>query len=229
MPNWCNNSIEIVGPRDKIKALWEQAIKEEDQGGGLLRGMRPEPNYDEVDVLPTFPGIVGNNEPVDKGQSWWDWRVQNWGTKWEVGVEGLEFEQDEDGNYDNGGKGPHARITGGFTSAWSPPVTAFAFYAEQNPDVRMKLDYYESAMCFVGRAEFEDGEMLYDDCFEFSGYTSKDIRDFIGDEIDDFWGISESMAEWEEENGESPDELEEFLEEGAEVKGLNKPEPIKFD
>lgn len=228
MPNWCNNSISIVGPREKIRVLWEQAKKDEEQGGGLLRGLRPEPNYDEIDVLPTFPGIVGNNEPVAKGQSWWDWRVQNWGTKWEVSVEGLEYEEDVDGNYDNGGKGPYARITGWFDSAWSPPVNAFDFYANENPDVNMTLDYYESGMCFVGRAEFADGEMLYDDCIEFSGHDSRTVRDVIGEEMDDLWNISESMAEWEEENRDE-DDLEEFVIEGGKVKNLPKINPMDFE
>ena len=199
MPNWCNNSIEIVGPRDKIQALWE-ASKGEDKG--LLSAMRPEPNYEEVDVLPTFPKIVGNSEPVAKNQSWWDWRVQNWGTKWEISPEGLEYERDEDGNYDNGGLGPHARITGWFDSAWSPPIDALAFYAEANPDVRIRIDYNETGMCFVGCAEWEEGECQFDDYHDYSGFDSKTVRDAIGAEMDDMWNISESMAEWEEENEE---------------------------
>lgn len=203
MPNWCNNSIEIVGPRDKIRALWEQARKDEEQGGGLLRGMRPEPNYDEVEVLPTFPGIVGNNDPVKKESAWWDWRVQNWGTKWEVGCEGLEYEQDEDGNYDNGGKGPYARITGWFDSAWSPPVDACAFYAEQNPDVRITLDYNEPGMAFVGQVKFEDGEMSNEEHYDYGDCDSKTVRDAIGPEMDDMWAISETMAEYEDENEEN--------------------------
>ena len=42
MPNWCNNSIEIVGPREKIRALWDQARKEGEEGG-LLQAMHPMP------------------------------------------------------------------------------------------------------------------------------------------------------------------------------------------
>jgi len=83
MPNWCNNYAEIHGPKATIKALHDAIINE----GKFFGHMRPEPNYEEVDVYPTFPGIKGNNDPVEKSQSWWDWRVQNWGTKWELGDE----------------------------------------------------------------------------------------------------------------------------------------------
>lgn len=188
MPNWCNNSIEIVGPRDKIRALWDEAMKGEEADGGLLQGLRP------------MPAELKNTTSPSDGANWYDWRVNNWGTKWEVGIEGLEFEQDEDGNYDNGGAGPHARITGWFDSAWAPPVTACEAYAEENPDVRITLDYHEPGMAFVGRAVFEDGDLVDDHYVEYSEFDSLTVRDAIGEELDDFWAISENMAEYEEEN-----------------------------
>ena len=197
MPNWCNNSIEIVGPRDKIRALWAQAQKDEESGGGLLRGLRPEPKYEEVAVDSEYAAMP----------DWYNWRVSNWGTKWEISTEGLEFEEDEDGNYDNGGLGPHARITGWFDSAWAPPIQACAAYAEANPDVRIMLDYHEPGMCFVGRAVCEDGD-LTDDYYEYSGYNSTTVRDAIGEELDDFWNISKQMAEWEADNAEINEENE---------------------
>jgi hypothetical protein len=215
MPNWCSNSIEIVGPRDKIRALWAQAQKDENEGGGLLRGLRSEPNYDETPVAKAYPEIGAQyaktdeereaalkNEPTIRSDSWWDWRVTNWGTKWEVSTEGLEFEQDEDGNFTNATGEPYARITGWFDSAWSPPMTACGFYAEANPDVRITLDYHEPGMAFVGRAVYDEGEQTEDDYCDYSGYDSKTVRDAIGAEMDDMWAISENMAEWEAENQE---------------------------
>lgn len=187
MPNWCSNSIEIVGPRDKIKALWEQAQKDDAAGGGLLQGMHPMPKFEE-DGDATMP-------------NWWNWRVENWGTKWEIGLEGLEFEADQDGNYDNGGLGPMARITGWFDSAWAPPVGACIAYGEENPDVRITLDYNEPGMVFVGQLTVEDG--VSDDVYyEYGDATSENVRDLIGPDMDDMWNISESMAEWEDENNE---------------------------
>jgi hypothetical protein len=43
------------------------------------------------------------------------------------------------------------------------------------------------------------------------------VRDVIGDELDDFWGISESMAEYESENEE---ELTQWIRDGAEKREL---------
>jgi hypothetical protein len=57
--------------------------------------------------------------------------------------------------------------------------------------------YYEPGMQFVGK--WTDGD---DDCYEYGDYDSTTVRDYIGEELDDYFGISESMAEWEAENAE---------------------------
>jgi hypothetical protein len=57
--------------------------------------------------------------------------------------------------------------------------------------------YYEPGMCFVGK--WDNG---IDEYYEYSGATSETVREMIGAELDDYFAISESMAEWEEENAE---------------------------
>jgi hypothetical protein len=54
--------------------------------------------------------------------------------------------------------------------------------------------YYEPGMCFVGK--WENG---CDDYYEYGGETSATVREAIGEELDDYFGISEDMAMWEEE------------------------------
>jgi hypothetical protein len=211
MPNWCNNSIEIVGPRDKIRAVWE-AAKQENKG--LLNALRPMP--EGLDIVAGRVGPEGSPEQVELelreaenlakhgARNWYDWSVSNWGTKWEISLEGLEYEEDEDGNYDNGGKGPHARITGWFDSAWAPPVTAFAHYGSQNEDVKITLDYNEPGMAFVGRYTIENGEED-DEYYDYGEFDSKTVRAAIGSEMDDFWNISEQMAEYEADMADEED------------------------
>jgi hypothetical protein len=206
MPNWCNNSIEIVGPREKIRAVWTAAQAE---GKGLLNALRPMP--EGLDIVAGRVGAEGEPEQVELerreqenlerhgARNWYDWAVSNWGTKWEVSAEGLEFEEDQDGNYDNGGLGPHARITGWFDSAWAPPTNAIAHFCEANPDVRATIDYYEPGMCFVGRMVADNGEVEEDDCVDYSNATSKTIRSTVGDEMCEMWNLEEELANYEEE------------------------------
>ena len=180
MPNWCNNSITITGPKDKITALYNEAIKDADNETGLLNAMMPMPKELEGTTAPS------------EGPNWYDWRVSNWSTKWDVSSEGFDdaFTDNGDGT---------ASFEGWFDSAWAPPIGACAHYAEQNPDVSITLDYHEPGMCFVGQALFENGETMQDDCIDYSGANSKTVRDVIGEEYDDNWNISEQMAEWDEE------------------------------
>jgi hypothetical protein len=47
-----------------------------------------------------------------------------------------------------------------------------------------------------------DGE---DECFEYGGQTSETVRDYIGEELDDYFGISEEMAQYEDEENQEID------------------------
>lgn len=201
MPNWCNNSIEIVGPRDKIRAIWETAQKDEEAEGGLLQALHPMPSGLIGETAPAPEDIAQINLEKFGATDWYNWRVNNWGTKWEISLEGLEYEEDADGNFDNGTGQPYARITGWFDSAWAPPVGAMSHYGADNEDVKITLDYNETGMMFVGRYTIENGEEddLYCDYCECDSTT---VRAAIGDEMDDFWNISEQMAEWEADEEE---------------------------
>jgi hypothetical protein len=66
-------------------------------------------------------------------------------------------------------------------------------------------------MCFVGK--YEDG---IDDYHEYSSENSKTVRDAIGEELDDFFGISEAMEEYEEDE----EDLTRWIKDGSEKRSL---------
>jgi hypothetical protein len=78
------------------------------------------------------------------------------------------------------------------------------------------LYYYEPGMGFCGK--WHDGD---DEYIEYSDETSETVRAAIGDELDDMFGISESMADYEAENEEEEEELTEWIKEGIESKNEN--------
>lgn len=206
MPNWCNNYAEIYGPKATIKAL-HNAMTREDKPA-FFGYMRPEPNYDEVVVLPTFPGIKGNNDPVSKESAWWDWRVQNWGTKWELGDDEMRhnFTYEEDTT-------DYAVIKGGFDTAWSPACDAFQFFADSNTGVQVTVYYYEPGMGFCGIYDTDGG----DDYYDITGQNSESVKDLIPEILDETFGISECMAEYEESE---KDDVQVWYEDGVEKRGL---------
>src|SRR5210317_606601 len=183
MPNWCSNSITIQGPTETIKQLWEDAHA--DMGNnterGLLDAMFPMPR----ELQGTVKGSNGD------AVNWYDWRVNNWGTKWDIDTEGLEFTDNGDGT---------ASISGWFDSAWAPPLTAYETFCEDMDGVYIEASYHEGGMDFGGFWDSETGEEHMDGIQE----TWEQYKDNLDDapslfkRIDEEYGLSDQYAEWEE-------------------------------
>lgn len=78
---------------------------------------------------------------------------------------------------------------------WATTIGVYAALVDNGYDV---VAYYnEPGMVFCGK--YDNGD---DDCYEYGGETSATVRDVIGDELDDYFAISEQMAEYEEEEKE---------------------------
>ena len=122
--------------------------------------------------------------------NWYDFCVNEWGTKWDVGGNGQEAQD----------------IPGGlmltFDSAWSPPIDAFNTLVETQ-GFSIRSMYYEPGMAFAGI--WEDGD---DDYYEYGGMNSTEIAEALPEVLDEAFGISESVAEWEAENEEEENENE---------------------
>jgi len=87
-----------------------------------------------------------------------------------------------------------------------PPIAVCEALIEQGFEVT--LYYYEPGMAYVGK--WEDG---CDDLYEYGGEKADTVRAAIGDELDDMFDISGSMAEYEEVYEE--EELTEWIKDGA--------------
>ena len=152
MPNWCNNSINISGSTETIKAIWDEANKED---SGLLNAMKPMPKELEGTTSPTpqegQAGYKGPQPKVDGHDNWYSWRNENWGTKWDIDPrEGLEFTDNGDGT---------AQISGWFESAWAPPIQAYDTFLDDMDGCSLTADYHEPGMDFAGI--YDNGDDQY--------------------------------------------------------------------
>jgi len=204
MPNWCNNGVTIThSDPAKIAALADAMA-----AGKFLGHIVPVPEA----LTETMAGSYGDDakqallerktaENVEKYGfgNWYDFCVARWGTKWDVDCNGT-ISLSEDG----------LTVNASFDSAWAPPCAVYEAMVEDGYDV--VAYYYEPGMAFVGK--WDNG---VDECYEYSGYNSNTVRDAIGEELDDYFGISGEMAQYEEEN---MDEVQEWYEDGVEKKGL---------
>ena len=188
MPNWCNNYLELEHDDPEMITRAKKAFAE----GKLLEEFCPVP-----ESLHIVAGRVGDGDEQKKLEedtarniathgygNWYDYCVNEWGTKWDVGGEGDQATQ----------VGP-TDLRMNFDSAWAPPVPAMEKF--QDLGFKVKLVYWESGMCFCGLFD-ENG----DDYYDYSDMTADELEAEINPEIDECMGIVENLRTWEEENAE---------------------------
>ena len=188
MPNWCNNYLELEHDDPEMITRAKKAFAE----GKLLEEFCPVP-----ESLHIVAGRVGDGDEQKKLEedtarniathgygNWYDYCVNEWGTKWDVGGEGDQATQ----------VGP-TDLRMNFDSAWAPPIAAMDKF--QDLGFKVKLIYWESGMCFCGLFD-ENG----DDYYDYSDMTADELEAEINPEIDECMGIVENLRTWEEENAE---------------------------
>jgi hypothetical protein len=210
MPNWCNNSVEIY---HEDPAMIER-VRTAFNDGRLLAEFIPIPQS-----LRIVAGCVGDpdeqkkleedtarNREVHGYGNWYDYCVNEWGTKWDVGADGNPA-QDIPGG-----------LMLGFESAWAPPCGAYEKLTEQG--FRIRAMYFEPGMAFAG--VWEDG---FDDYYEYGGMSSTEIAETLPAELDEAFCISEDVAQWEAENAEDEENIDIDLDGG--VSAVNEQEQQK--
>ena len=199
MPNWCDNQVTITGPNSVIDKI-EKIVKEEKEENGLLNFFHPMPKELEGTTSPS--SASDKPQPMIEGfDNWYDWRVENWGTKWELcefyGVDRQHLNDSLD----------ESTISFAFSSAWAPPIGAYEQFLADNENCSLKAYYYEGGCDFMG--EWDNGS---DDCYAPSDYKSTDDfwQDGIGSTLDDIFNITESMAEYEAEQEAEKEDVHEY-------------------
>jgi hypothetical protein len=171
--------------------------------GEFLQEFIPVPK----DLTDTVSGFVGEDKQAAHEaqmkrnlelygyKDWYDFCVGEWGTKWDCGEQGCADIRPD-------GKMLHAS----FDTAWAPPVNAYVKLEELG--FKVNAMYYESGMAFAGA--YGDGN---DEEISLEGMSADDVENQYP-EIDEAFGISESMREYEEEE-RMDEELYRFVKEGG--------------
>jgi hypothetical protein len=206
MPNWCNNFVGIRGPKEGLQKLKEAYDNQE-----FCNAVIPVPQS----LKDTVAGSLGDPEEQKKLEAqtqqniaehgygnWYDFCVNRWGTKWDIGGDG-GADLEDDGTC----------LTISFDSAWAPPTGVYEALTDQGYVV--EACYYESGMGFCGMYTSEYG----DDSYDISEMSADEIADTIPAELDDCMGITEGIREYEAMN-EADEELYNWVKDGAEKRGL---------
>lgn len=141
MPNWCLNHLTISHPDTDRVDRFESAYMRSD----VCETFLPEPKDDEGKPI---VGADYDENGNFKMPDWYNWRIANWGCKWDWGYDtdrGLQPTRVEN------------EVTVRFDTAWSPPLGLYECLNALGYSVQAY--YFEPGMCFAG--DWIDGEDTY--------------------------------------------------------------------
>lgn len=164
MPNWCENHVRITGNKDTIQKLIDAKLSLEQLLPIPKELQYPENYLTDENVRVEFEKQKKVNLEKHGSEYWYDWCLENWGTKWDIDLHTIETMDDE--------------IYAVFSTAWSPPIEAMKALVKQNKDLEIDMKYIETGMGFVGRLYITD-KTTDDQCLNYS--TANQLKNVIGE------------------------------------------------
>jgi hypothetical protein len=193
MPNYCNNVVEIRGPVAQVKALVDHKLD--------FQKIHPYPpelditaGREGADDSPEQIALVAAEESNLKKhgyKNWYDWCVNNWGTKWNAGGDNDAMQVDYDEDVNDQGTALFQ-----FDTAWAPPLGVLEKLMETHPELSIECRYHEPGVGFFG--VWTDGS---DRCYETEQFPKSNdpfwTQHADGRLLDETFGLVESMQEYE--------------------------------
>ena len=135
MPNWCSNQATIHGTKEQILELVGAYER-----GGVIENYLPTPREPDDQSR-----LLGEDDFQNKN-SWYHWRLDNWGTKWDFGKTEYTADEECDWQVDEMGYGyVHLR----FETALEPPLKWYE--ALDKLDMTVEAYFFEPGCAFCGQ------------------------------------------------------------------------------
>lgn len=153
MPNWCCNELAVIGKKEEVERFYN-SFKDTNE---FFENNIPTPK-ELADVKATFsktPDSEESNRLYEKygATDWYYWRIENWGTKWDISE--LQLTEEDDN-----GDGNLKYYCFRFDTAWSPPEEGIRKLSKLYKDVLFHLQFEEPGMCFEGFYKCMNGIVL---------------------------------------------------------------------
>ena len=155
MPNHCHNRVTVYSANTDDVAKIKQIFEDESTFGQII----PEPDWANTPLMTSELKFIGQErgkvgelpQYVDTGfgkmlrfpstghqdDRWYDWRIQNWDTKWDAYDVCVTDDDPE-------------QLEVEFNTAWSPPEAICHALREQYPDVSISWFYDEPGCEIAG-------------------------------------------------------------------------------
>lgn len=205
MPNYCDNDLKITGKLEDVEKFMEDCIS-------VTLGYKQNNGHFNYNCFLDFEKILPtptqeNGEVIDE---WYRWRINNWGTKWNV-CDTYDFEV-----YQEHSSSP-VELTIGFTTAWGPADQLYEHLAHKYKDTSLEftIQYYEGGCAFAGELSYHKGEETNNFFVEYkSGDTENNIKYYtylIEEELEDHEWMSERIEECMNLEDATEEEIEDAL------------------
>ena len=149
MPNWCRNRVTVFGKEEDIskiseifsdkKSIFAHIIKSPD----WKRLPNEKGQFPQLEQMKNPKGEVmweTYNFPDGKNDDrWYDWNIQNWGTKWDITADSVDME-----SYDS------EQLEIEFSTAWRPPEPICKKLRQMFPHLSFSWFYDEPGMELAG-------------------------------------------------------------------------------
>ena len=181
MPNWCDNTVEVVGDKEVLETILAKA-KDENQAFSFQQ-LVPQPEFlnetkhfgkkSDKENAEWMNALAGNRKYAYT--DWYNWRLGNWGTKWD-----LDFDTTQVSKIVPTTDGKQSKFEIGYSTAWSPALAFWQNLSEQYP-IKVKNLYAEEGVGYFGRAFIENGE-IDDECIDITPEIYKSLGVPLDDE-----------------------------------------------
>lgn len=155
-PNWCYCKLKVTGDAEELRRFMNHArhVPPASDGEALLdfNQFVPQPQevIDSLSLTSSAPG-----SPL-----WYEWRIKNWGTKWEPRFDDGNMSDDID---------IHGTLEYVFNTAWAPPTPVVLAMSRMFSTLWFKLRYWEGGEGFKGTYEASNGRVRTDESDEYDG------------------------------------------------------------
>lgn len=120
MPNWVYNQLTVSGERHEVDMFVQKA------SASAIDWM----TEDDRDAELSFANFIRPSDPEGyRNGGWYQWNIDNWGTKWDA----TRVERSDEGD----------SVSYTFDTAWSPPEPVFHAMVEQFPRLDFEMHYLE--------------------------------------------------------------------------------------
>jgi hypothetical protein len=129
MPNWVKNNVKVIGTKKELEFFLEKHIKKNKINNEIL-------DFETIIPMPEniFRGNIGIKEEEKHGRNnWYDWSIENWGTKWNS-CDGYLNEIDETSC-------DKSILDFSFSTAWACPYKIYSKLAQLYPNLIIEVDY----------------------------------------------------------------------------------------